>query len=290
MKRIAIILVVLMLTVSICACGKTDRVQIAATTLPTYEFTATLCQGTDIMVGQLITENISCLHDYTLHTTQMQMIEHADHIVISGVGLESFLGDVLTDSSKIIDASTSIPLLETCAHDEHSEHDHDTYDPHIWLSPDNAKIMAQNICQGLTKAYPEHTETFTVNLCILLEQLDELKQYAAESLSDLSCREIITFHDGFTYMADAYNLTILHVIEEESGSEASAAELIELIELVNEHSLSAIFTETNGSRSAAGIIGSETGAKIYTLDMCLSGDSYINAMYQNIRTLKEALG
>ncbi len=290
MKRIAIILVTLMLTVSVCACGKADRVQVAATTLPTYEFTAALCQGTNITVGQLITENISCLHDYTLHTTQMQMIEHADHIVISGVGLESFLNDVLTDTDKIIDASTDVPLLTSCVHDEHSEHNHDSYDPHIWLSPDNAKIMVQNICQGLTKAHPEHTETFATNLSVLLNELDKLNSYAEENLSGLSCREIITFHDGFTYMADAYNLTILHAIEEESGSEASAAELIELINLVDEHELNVIFTETNGSRSAAGIIRSETGAEIYTLDMCLSGDSYINAMYQNIRTLKEALG
>ena len=79
-------------------------------------------------------------------------------------------------------------------------------------------------------------------------------------------------------------------MEEESGAEASASELKHLITLVREHSLPAIFTETNGSDSAAAIIAAETGAKVYTLDMAMSGDRWFDAMYRNIDTLKEALG
>ena len=90
-------------------------------------------------------------------------------------------------------------------------------------------------------------------------------------------------------MADAFSIEILHAIEEESGSEASAAELIELISIVNDHNLSALFTECNGSSSAATIIANEANCTIYTLDMALSGDSYFDAMYHNIDTLKEAL-
>ena len=79
-------------------------------------------------------------------------------------------------------------------------------------------------------------------------------------------------------------------MEEESGSEASARELIHLIEITNHHNLPAIFTETNGSPSAAQVISRETGAKIFTLDMAMSGESYFEAMYHNIYTVKEALG
>ena len=77
--------------------------------------------------------------------------------------------------------------------------------------------------------------------------------------------------------------------ESESGSEASASELKSLITTVREHDLPAIFTEANGSVSAAGIISAETGAKIFALDMAMAGDSYFDAMYHNIDTLKEAL-
>ena len=186
-----------------------------------------------------------------------------------------------------IDASGGIDLSCGYSHEEEHHHEHD---PHIWLSPANAIQMAGNICNGLIEAYPEHKATFEANLSSLISELESLDAYAKTTLQGLNNRNIITFHDGFGYMASAFDLTIVHAIEEESGREASAAELIELINIVHEHHLSAIFTEYNGSTSAADIIRSETGVKIYTLDMCISGDDYFKAMYHNIDTLKEALG
>ena len=78
-------------------------------------------------------------------------------------------------------------------------------------------------------------------------------------------------------------------IEEESGAEASAKELIHLIEEVRHHEIPAIFTESNGSGSAASIIAAETGAHLSTLSMAMSGDDYFASMYANIDALKEAL-
>ena len=45
-----------------------------------------------------------------------------------------------------------------------------------------------------------------------------------------------------------------------------------------------------GSTSAAGVISRETGVAVYSLDMAMAGDSYFDAMYRNIDTIKEALG
>lgn len=193
----------------------------------------------------------------------------------------------LLEGKAVLDSSAGISTLEC-----HHEHDHDHHheeDAHIWLSPDNALLMAKNICTGLKEQYPEYADTFSANLETLLEDIEAVKTYGKTQLSQLSCRELVTFHDGFGYLADAFGLTILRAIEEESGSEASAQELKELTLLVREHSLPAIFTEKQGSVSAAGIIAAETGVKTYTLDMAMAGSSWFTAMYHNIDTLKEAL-
>lgn len=270
--------------------GKTESCQIAATTLPVYEFTAILCEGTDLKVCQIVTENISCLHDYTLQSSQMRQVEAADTLVISGGGLEDFLNDVLSSKDAIIDASQQIELLCGEDHHDHSHSHSHEQDPHIWLSPENAKKMAVNICNGLTAQYPQYAAAFSCNLEVLTSKLNALQAYGTDTLSHLSCRELITFHDGFAYFADAFNLSILKAVEEESGSEASAAELKELIALVDTRTLPAIFTEVNGSDSSARIISAEAGVAIYPLDMAISEGSYFDAMYRNIDTIKEALG
>lgn len=290
MKRLNLLLIALLLISLLTGCGSKTEYQIAATTAPVYEFTSALCSGTGITVGQLITEQVSCLHDYTLQVHQMRMLEAAEVVVISGGGMEDFLGDTLTGASALIDASKGTHMHDTHSHGHgHSDHTHEQ-DPHIWLSPENARIMVQNICTELSAIYPQHAAAFFANRDLLLLQLDELERYGNDTLSQLSCRDLITFHDGFAYFAEYFSLNILHAVEEESGSEASAAELKELIGCIDEHSLPAIFTEENGSDSAAKIIRAETGVKIYSLDMGLSGRSYFDAMYHNIITVKEALG
>ena len=285
-KLICFILFVLLL----CGCTPENEVNIVATTLPVYTFTQRLCEGTGLKIEQLVTENVSCLHDYTLKVSQMQLLEQADAVVISGAGLEDFLEDALDITSSTIDASAGLTLLEG-AHEEHDHHDGHTHeeDPHIWLSPKNAAVMAQNICDSLCDLYPIHEPTFKANLAVLISDLDALQAYGEESLKELSSRELITFHDGFSYLAESFDLTILMAVEEESGSEASAKQLISLVNIVREHNLPAIFTETNGSISAAGIIAAETSIPIYPLDMGISGEDYFDVMYRNIDTLQEAL-
>ena len=293
MKKLTICLLILTM---LCGCAPAPQARIAATTLPVYQFTQRITAGTDLTVTRLVTENVSCLHDYTLTVRQMKAIEGAEVIVLSGAGLEEFLEDALTAANAVIDSSSAgIELLEGGHHHHHEEEEapeaehHQEHDPHLWLSPAHAMEQARNICAGLSDRYPQYAPVFEKNLADLLSELQKLEDYGNQQLSDLSSREILTFHDGFAYLAREFGIEIVEAIEEESGAEASAKELIHLIEEVRHHSIPAIFVEENGSGSAAAIIAAETGAACGTLSMAMSGDDYFDAMYRNIDALKEAL-
>ena len=294
MKKSLILLLLLVLLLA--GCAPQEQADIAATTLPVWQFTCRLTAGTDLEVTRLVTENVSCLHDYTLTVRQMKAIESADVVILSGAGLEDFLSDALRGAD-VIDASAGLALLEGGHHHHHEEeeaephhtdHGHD-HAPHLWLSPAHAMDQARNICAGLSAVYPEYASVFEENLTGLLADLQALEDYGRRELSDLSYREIVTFHDGFAYLAHAFDIEIVEAIEEESGAEASARELIHLIEEVRHHDIRAIFVEETGSGSAASIIAAETGAALGTLSMAMSGDGYFTAMYENIDSLKEAL-
>lgn len=287
-KSLSIIIILGMLFLPGCS-GNINTAQIVATTRPVYDFTKYLCKDTDITVDLLVTESLSCLHDYTLQVRQMRAIEGAEVIIQSGAGLEDFLTDVISRANSVIDASENIALL--CAEHEH-EHDghHHDQDPHIWLSVNNARTMAGNILQGLMEHYPNYRSTLQANFKTLSTEFDALDAYGQNAFSDLVTRELITFHDGFGYFASYWDLHILHALEEESGSEASAAELKELIGLVDQYDLPAIFTEENGSTSAAQIVAKETGISVFSLNMGMSEKGYFETMYHNIDTIKEALG
>ena len=119
MKRVIIFIVLLLNCTAFCSCSKdSNNIDVVATTIPVYEFTSFLCEGTNINVTCLVTESVSCLHDYSLQVKQMRAIEQAECIVISGAGLEDFMGDILPEDN-IIDSSTGIEQHCTA-----NEHDH----------------------------------------------------------------------------------------------------------------------------------------------------------------------
>ncbi len=287
--RIGILLLILAMLAGCAAGAKTSTAVILATTAPVAEIAGALVESTGLTVDTLIAESVSCLHDYSLSVRQMQAVQQSSLVLLSGCGLEAFMADALygRDVIEIADG-VDVHALDEDEHDGQDGHDHEL-DPHIWLDPDNLVIMTHNAAEALRGRWPEHADTITQNEAAFCDQLDALKAYGQQALSALSCRELVTFHDGFSYFAAAFDLTIAASMEIEAGSEPSAAELVGIVTLVREHNIPVIFTEINGTADAAGIVSRETGAEIYTLDMGMQSGA-LAAIRHNIDTIREALG
>lgn len=268
-----------------------DTLHILATTYPVYLFTTAVTDGVEgVEVSLLVNSQTSCLHDYTLTTTDMKVVEKADLIVMNGAGLEDFMDDVLAQSNAaVIDCSQGIALLPYPAPEGHDS-GAEEYDPHIWMSPDNAVQMMQNIRDGLSQRLPRAETQMTDNVTRADTRMIEELPALSDSVTQ---RGLITFHNGFQYFAQAFDLNLLKSIEEEEGSEASASDLKEIVSLIDAYDLPAIFTEKNGSAATAEAIARETGVNVCQLDMIMSGNGsglqpYLDAINANVSTIAEA--
>ena len=94
MKKIIPFLLILLL---LSGCGASEpQPQIAATTLPVYELTSILTQGTPLTVGRLVTESVSCLHDYSLKVQQVKLVTSIRGNSLDGrISIESPLGKAI---------------------------------------------------------------------------------------------------------------------------------------------------------------------------------------------------
>ncbi len=283
-----------------------STIKAAATTYPVYLLAQAVTDGVDgISVSLVIDQQVSCLHDYTLTMRDMEAVERADVLLINGAGLEDFLDDVL-DGRNTIDCSTGISLLSSEeeheeGQEEDSDHDHDhdhedghhhDQDPHIWMDPRNAAVMAQNLAEGLAQIDPDHADAYRANADAITADLTDFRQELLDRLEGKNIN-LITFHDGFGYFAESFGMHLLAAVEEEEGSEASAKTIVEITQLVNEHQLPAIFTEVNGSDATAKAIARECDIQIYPLSMCMSGNggglaAYKAVIQSNIETILEA--
>jgi ABC-type Zn uptake system ZnuABC Zn-binding protein ZnuA len=166
--------------------------------------------------------------------------------------------------------------------------------------------MANAIAQGLSEVDPDHRAVYQANAQTVAEAiLTDYERWTAQ-LSALSCPYLITFHDGFRYFAEAFELELLFSMEEEDGATASAKDILTASTLVKEYHLPCIFMESNGSGAAARAVSGETGADIEVLSMLMDGtelsslkddlsaveildELYLSPMAQNVETLKEVL-
>ena len=283
-KCLAALLAALMIL--LCGCARKSAAEapasVLATTAPVAELASALLEGTDIVVTRLISGSVSCLHDYTLSVSEMKTASQAKVALLSGFGLEEFMRDALSACETVVEVGTEVEALDS---DEGP-------DPHIWLAPENMAVMAHAAAASLSELYPHWASVIASNEAACCEELSRLQDYGETQLQALSCRKLITFHDGFSYFAQAFGLEIAASMELEPGSEPSARDLETIIALIRQEQIPAIFVEANGTRDAAEVVAAETGVKIYTLSMAMdaSEGSYPEILRQNIDTVKEALG
>ncbi len=295
----------LILALTLTGCGASEAHSgktVACTTYPVYLLAQAVTKDVDGVKPVLVVDQqISCLHNYTLTMKDMKAIEGCDLLAINGADMESFLEDVL-EQRPALDCSAGIPLLEPEGeeehdHESHDHHDHE-HDPHIWLDPMRAAQMAQNLADGLSEADPKHSEGYQANAAAIKTELTAFYQAKKDTLSALDCWELITFHDGFAYFADAFDLTIAAAVEEEEGSEASARRVRELVALIDEYQIPAVFAERNGSDSTAVALSYERGTGVYALDLGMSRSkeregldglvAYESILDYNVSTILEA--
>lgn len=309
-KKLTPLLLLPLLLLSACTAPKSssnqqdETLSLVASTYPIYLFLSEVTKGADgVTVTPLVNQKVSCLHNYTLTVNEMKVIEGADVLFMNGAGLDDFVLDAAHSSPKLtlVDCSSGIDLLPLKEQHEEAEaaeqgHDEGDWDPHYWLDPARAVTMLSTMAEQLSKLDPDNQALYQKNAAAAAEMIAAEYARFQQELASLNCRKLITFHDGFSYFADAFDLTILLAVEEEEGQEASAQVISHALSLINTHKLPAIFTEQYSSDATAKAIVREAGVSVHPLTLIMSGSTeqpgislYLASMEQNVKTILEAL-
>jgi len=293
MKKIFVLLMIFALALTT-ACGsdkKDGNLKIVTSFYPIYLDVMNITRGVSgVEVVNLTPPQTGCLHDYQLTPEDMKTLETADIFVVNGLGMESFL-DKVTEAHpnlKIINASDTPEIVPIMENGEPN--------PHVWTSITYSIAQVKNILSKLSELDPERADKYRMHALEYVDELTTLRDEMHISLDTLPNKDIVTFHEAFSYLAAEFKLNVVAVIEREPGTEPTPQELAETIEKINALPVKVIFTEPQYSPKAAETIARETGAKIFTLDPVVTGEAkpenlldYVDRMLENMITLIKAL-
>lgn len=293
-------------------CGQKEDIQdsgkltVMASFYPMYDF-AVKIGGDKVAVANMIPAGTEP-HDWEPATKDIANLEKADVFVYSGAGMEHWAEEVLktlkNQNLTVAEASSGITLMKGHEHEEgenqeaeSEEHEHGEFDPHVWLSPANAKIEMENIKDAFVKADPENEAYYQANYETYAGKFDELDKKYKDTLSPLPNKSVVVAHEAFGYLCDAYGLTQMGIEGLSPDSEPDPARMAEVIDFVKENKVKTIFFEDLVSPKVAETIAKETGAKTEVLnplegltdEQLKNGDDYFSVMEKNLTVLKEAL-
>lgn len=249
-------------------------------------------------------------HDWEPQPNDIVGLEQANVFIYNGAGMEhwadSVLGSLQNDKLVKVEASSGISLLEgKSEHEDEESHadgaeeeEESSTDPHVWLSPLNAKKEMENIKNAFVQADPKNKETYEANYSKYAVQADELDSKFRKMTSELKNKDLIVAHQAFGYLCKEYSLNQVAIEGLSPDSEPDAARMAEIIQFAKERKITTIFFEEMVNPKVAETIAKATGAKTAVLDPVeglsdenkAKGLEYFSIMEKNLEAIREANG
>ncbi|NQY59380.1 metal ABC transporter solute-binding protein, Zn/Mn family [Cognatishimia sp.] len=230
-------------------------------------------------------------HVYQPSVADAKAVAEADIVFVNGLGFETWSDTLISESGT--EASVHVATDGITPVEVEGE-----TDPHAWNSLSNGVVYVTNVAEVMKEAMPEHADEIAANADAYIAQLEALDSETKAKLANLPAdrRTVVTAHDAFGYLADAYGLTFLAPVGIDTEAEPSAKELAVLIDQLKSEGVAALFVENITSPALVQQISDETGIEIggRLFSDALSerggpATSYLAMFQHNLGTLLEAL-
>jgi len=283
-RRTAVLAAALAGALGLAGCGRskseTETVKVVAT-IPPLASLAREVGGERVEVAELLPAGASP-HTFEPVPSLARTAAQARLAVRVGLGLDHWADDLLPDDVPVVTAGTldGMKLVES----------EGTANPHVWLDPLYAKLIAAALARELTRIDPKGKTTYERNLNRCLKELDSLHARIAATVERFPSKSYVALHPAWVYFALRYGLERVALIAP-AGKEPTPKNLKEVIEAIKRTNARAVFAEPQLSSKAAEVVAEEAGVKVIALDpLGKPGESYISLMERNLRTMAEAMG
>lgn len=288
-KSITSISLLSLLTLTACSVPNPEddknRLKVAATFYP-LAYLSQEIGGDFVSVTQITPGGIEP-HDYEPTPQDLATIQSSQVFIMHGYGIDAWAENILTDlKDKNITVTESGKNIEVVADD-----------PHVWLNPTKFQKEAEAVRDAFVEADPAHSQQYKLNATGLMSDLVALDREYREGLADCKIRKIVTSHDAFGYLAEAYNFESLAIAGISPEEEPSPKRLAKLADFARKNNVKYIFFEELVSPKIAETLAAEVGAESLVLNPIegltekqqAKSENYLVLMQRNLQNLRIAM-
>ena len=251
-------------------------------------------------------------HDFSLRPSDIRSINDADLVVWVGPELEGFMTKPLAKHPHALTLTQvpGMPLFNYVTQESHNDHDHEHeahahgdhdeghegyegheghhhegVDPHLWLGPTQAKVIAKAIATELGKQDPANQARYAANLAAFDAKVDARDEVIAGQMKAVNQKGYFVFHEAYGYWERHYSMSSKGHFTVSPERRPGAKTLVEIRKALEEKQARCIYAEPQFSPAVIESVARNTGAKVLLLDevgegVPLGPYSYLQFMQQ----------
>jgi zinc transport system substrate-binding protein len=282
------------LTLSLCGAGHAfaqarPTLKIGVTLHPYYSWTKNVVGDLPGYEVRSILPGEIDAGDYQPRPDDIKKLVDLDAIVINGIGHDDFIMPMLKASGNkkvvIIRPNDTTPQI-------HSAHG-SSVNSHTFISFTNAIQQTYAIQRAIAALRPQDAVALQKNAGDYARRLRLIKSKAAQSLAEAKITRVVTVHDGYGYLLQEFGLEVAGVVQPAHGLTPSAAELRDMVKLLQRDRIKVVFSEETFPEAMLKVLRDEGGARVYVITHIASGpytaDKFEREMQRNVDTMIRAL-
>jgi zinc transport system substrate-binding protein len=227
--------------------------------------------------------------DYQPRPDDIKKLVDLDAIVLNGIGHDDFIMPMIRSSGNrrltIIRVNEATPQIRASRGSG--------VNSHTFISFTNAIQQTYAIQKALAALRPADAAALQKNAAEYARRLRLIKSKASQQLAEAKITRVVTVHDGYGYLLQEFGLEVAGVVQPAHGLTPSAAELRDMVKLLQREKIRVVFSEETFPAAMLKVLRDEAGVKAYVITHIASGaytaDKFEREMQRNVETMIRAL-
>lgn len=291
MKKLFLLFGVLLLASCTSPKVKDESVNVVTTSNPNQNLVKYIAQD-KVKLNPIRFDSNS--HDFEVKPSDVKNIEDADIVFYNGLGLDDKVLTFSKNKDKFIKTTDGTELIklkeEEHDHEEEShDHHHGEYDPHVWLSLKEYKIMGKNVLDNLIKIDPKNEEFYKKNYNDFVTRADSIYDTYSKDFKNLNNRTFISNHGSYGYLARDFNLVNNSLHDVNNHGEVSAQNIQSIIDIIKGKNIKLIIGDEFESNKELEAIYNETGINYKVVNNLESQGDYFTEYEKLLSSIYDGL-
>lgn len=239
--------------------------RIITVSIAPYKYFVEGIGGKDFKVNVMVPPG-SNPHIYEPLPRQIQQLQLSEAYISNGLlGFEQTWLDRFYEMNRKMVRMSPVNKIDLIGADtKKMEENNEGADPHYWVSPKSARIIAGSVKDLLSTLNPGQKEKYESNYSSMIRKIDVADSTATALFSGFQGSIFMIYHPNLAYIAKDYGLKEISV--EYEGKEPPPSRLRDLIDLAGRDHIKTIFVQREYDSKNANEIAREIGAKIRIID------------------------